>query len=704
MRSLFRKKLTPFILTAVSAIAINPAISMAETKATEFDPTAKPAPLQEIPFEFPEYKEHTLSNGLKLFIIEDNEAPIVEFRMLIPGGEALDRIPGQAGFMTSLLTKGYGDLDARAFAERLDGKGISFGASSSTEYMSISGNSLTDYQDIMWDALKGVLTDARLPEEELEKLVPQALANIQSQKGSPGFMASKLTSKVVFGNNHPYAAVMDENDVKNLRISDIRNFYAQYVKPKGSSLLVVGDVKAEAVIKKMEAMLSAWNGDAASMDAIPAPAPEPVGVYFIPREGSVQSTVRYVAPATEYTDRDRETLHLASGIISGGFSGRLFKTLREKHSYTYSPTGTLTSYKLFNYLMAGSDVRNEVTDSAIVVIQNEIRDLAQKGPGDEELAIMKKYQIGNYNMAFEDPSFAGSIIQNAYFKGQKIDYAKDFTKRKEALSASEVKKTARKYLLPERSFLVVLGDPSVKPSLEKFGKIYEYNSDIQPMSGADAAMKPVSDSPGDIIEDYLDAIGGKDNVSKVKSLTAEGKGAMIMQGSNFDANVRIIKTADGRFFRELTMPMQEIRMVYDGKDLFSSNNGIPIPITGPDKDVVILDEAIFPVVNLPKSNTKLKTLGEQKGHILVEASFVNGKKQVLYFDKKTNLLTKITETNTTPQGTSEVEYFYHDYKKFDGVMLPTKQEVISPFFSNTIDYNYTLNSEVEDSRFDVNKR
>lgn len=676
---------------------------MAENTEQAFDPRTRPAPLEEIPFEFPEYKEHTLSNGLKLFVIEDSEAPIVEFRLLIPGGDALDRIPGQAGFMTSLMTKGYGQYDARSFAERLDGKGISFGAGSSTEYISVSGNSLTDYQDIMWDALKGVLTQASLPESELDKLKPQAIANIKSQKGSPGTLAAQLTKKVVFGLDHPYADVMDDEDVKNLKISDIKDYYDQYVKPAGSSMVVIGDVKSSAVIKKLEDMLSGWKGDAVNMDNVPAAKPQPVGVYFIPREGSVQSSVRFIAPATEYDNKDRDALHLASGIISGGFSGRLFKTLREKHSYTYSPTGTLTSYKLFNYLMAGSDVRNEVTDSAIVVIQEQIRDLADNGPDSEELAIMKKYQIGNYNMAFEDPSFAASIIQNAFFKGQRIDYAKDFTKRKAALTASQVKKAARQYLMPERAYLVVVGDPSVRESLEKFGKIYDYNTDIEPMTGENAKLTPISDSPKDIIEDYIDAIGGADKIRKLKNISAVGEGKFFVQGQGVDASVRYIKTDDGRFFKEFAMPMQELRLIYDGTELVRSSNGIPMPITGPEKDVLVLEESMFFIQKLPSSIAKLTTLGEQKGMILMKVEFPS-KSLTMYFDKETDLLTKVTEITETPGGPAEVEYLYHDYKEFNGVKLPTREEVVSPMFSNAFNYSYTMNVDVEDSRFDPNTK
>jgi len=669
----------------------------------EFDPRVKPAPLDEVKFEFPDYEEYKLSNGLKLFVVEDNEAPIVEFRLLLPGGDAFDMIPGQAGFLSSLLTKGYGNIDARKFADMMDGKGIAIGASSSTESFTISGSSLTAHQDIMWEGLKGILTDPKLPEEELEKLKPQALANLKSQKGNPGSMASKLSKKVIFGNNHPYAQTMDENDVSKIQIDNVKDYFQKYIKPADGSLLVIGDIKAGNIKDKLEKLLSEWSGKAQDLSSIPEADSEPLGVYFIPRPGSVQSSIRYLSPAPKYTDRNREVLHLTSGVISGGFSGRLFKTLREKHSYTYSPTGTLTSYKLFNYLMAGSDVRNEVTDSAVTVIQNEIKDLAQNGPGTTELAIMKKYQIGNYNMAFEDPSFAGYIIQNAYFKGQPADYAKDFTKRKAAFTASEIKKAARKYLLPEKSYLVVVGDPSVRESLKQFGKIYDYNTDIMPESGEDALLKKISDSPEEILKDYINAIGGQDNLDKVSNLQAMGKVSLTMQGNTVKGQIRSYKMKDGRFFKELALPVYEQRALYNGKDLYVSTNGIPRPVIGLEKEGMIIEETLFPVANLTKSDAKLTTLGEQSGKILVKAVMPSGKTQTYYFDAETNLLERYTEIVEAPNGNMEAEFTFMNYKKIGNILLPMNMEIDSPMFSNKIDYEYQFNVEVEDSIFDLKK-
>ncbi|GAB5464572.1 MAG: hypothetical protein Kapaf2KO_00080 [Candidatus Kapaibacteriales bacterium] len=659
-----------------------------------FDTKTKPAPLEDVEFSFPEYKQMKLDNGLTLFAIEDSEAPIVEFRLLLPGGSSYDSYPGQSDALSALLTKGYGNLNARDFAEKLDGLGISIGANSGQEGFSISGASLESHQDVMWDALKGILTEPLFPKDELEKLKPQFLASIQSDKGSPGSMASKLIRKVIYGNDHPFARFMSESDIEKMSISSIKEYFSNYIIPDNGSILVVGDIKASEIKKKLNSLLSGWKMTGKKLNPIPDPEPQPMGVYYISRPGSVQSSVRIVAPAPEYSDPEREKLHLTSGIISGGFSGRLFKTLREKYSYTYSPTGTLTSYATGNFIMAGSDVRSAVTDSSIIVIRDQLNDLAQNGPTEEELQIMKKYQIGNYNMSFEDPSFAGYVIQNAFFKGQPLDYAKDFTKRKMMMTSSDVKKSVRKYFNPTNAYTIVVGDPSVRESLEQFGMIFDYTTDIKPTTGEGSVMKKINDSPMDIIEDYREAIGGSD-LRKVETLQSLSQVKFNMQGQEFPGEQRSIQTREGKFFVDLTIPnVVSRRLVWDGTNMLSINNGTPMPIIGPDRDATVIEESIFYVANLQEGQLPMETLGSQNGSRIINITLPN-KVQTLYFDENTDLLTKKTEEIEAPTGKMLVEYTYSDYKKVKvgniELNLPHSAKVSSPMFSNSASMNYSIN-------------
>jgi len=81
----------------------------------------KPGPLPAKEFAFPKYTELFLSNGLKVFVVEDHEQPTVNLRLQIRGGEVSESIPGTAAMTAEMLTKGAGKRDALAIAKDLDG-------------------------------------------------------------------------------------------------------------------------------------------------------------------------------------------------------------------------------------------------------------------------------------------------------------------------------------------------------------------------------------------------------------------------------------------------------------------------------------------------------------------------------------------------------------------------------------------------------
>ncbi len=64
-------------------------------------------------------------------------------------------------------------------------------------------------------------------------------------------------------------------------------------------------------------------------------------------------------------DPDEIPARVMNTILGSGFSGRLFKNLREDKAYTYGAYSSLSSDELVGSFSANASVRNEVTDSAI---------------------------------------------------------------------------------------------------------------------------------------------------------------------------------------------------------------------------------------------------------------------------------------------------------------------------------------------------
>lgn len=670
--------------------------------AQDYDIGEKPEPLGKKIFELPEYKEATLDNGLRLFIIEDHEQPMLSFNILLPGGDALESKKDAAGFTAALMMKGTKKRTAYDISNALDGVGASISISNRTEYSNISGSAIMKHKDLLFDILVDVITNPEFPEDELKKMKIQAKAGIKSEKSDPGTLAANMSKKALFGPNHPYASVSTEKSIDDIQIADLKKYYEDFYIPNSATMVIVGDFNPDNIIKELNVKFASWEkGKLVSLN-IPEPDPMPRGIYFIERPGSVQSAVRYANMTVPFNSSDYMPINVGSHLINSSFAGRMFKIIREKHSYTYSPTGGHSSNRFYNYSIFGSDVRNDVTDSTIISINNEILgDLMQNGPTDEELNIIKQFRIGQYYLSFESAGFLGSLIQQYDFKQVPIRMIREYPNNYDKVSSVETQKAIQKYLNPADGYIVVVGDPSVKKQLEQFGPVYTYNTDYEPAS----KLEKISMDAEDLLENYVDAIGGADALSKVNILEGKGDLTMNSNGQKLPGKTHTIYNTKGKFYRLVDLNIYKSVELYNGKDAWEIQNNDAIKLEGEKLKSMQFEADPFHYANAQKFGYKLEVVGIKDNMIVAKMMDGDELIETLYFNQDSYLLEKTEDIQTTNRGKMLVTVNYNNYKDVGGVKLPTSIVTETPMFGMETNYDYTVNqTTVDDSKFEPAKK
>ncbi len=667
----------------------------------KIDFSRKPEALPAESFKFPDYIETKLENGTKVFIVQDREQPTISIRLLIPGGSVLDgNKPGIADLMTDMVTKGAGEMTALQIAETLDGIGADVSASANKDYIAYSASGLKKHMDKILKVFANVLIHPTFPQNEFDKLIPQKLAGLKNEKTDPAKIASDLSDMVVYGKLHPYGLFETEKSIKSITINDLKSYYNAVIKPNNASIVVVGDVNEKEIVNALNNALKDWQPGKTAFIQIPPAQSMPLGVYFIERPGSVQSYVSLVSVAPARKDPDWEIESLASSIMGGGFGSRLFRILREEHSYTYSPRASLSSNKFVNKFVAYANVRNSVTDSSLTIMIDLLRKLANEPSPNEEIGRVKQHSVGQYMMAFEEPGFLARIIQNADFNGIPIQRVKSWHTRYLNISPYEVMEVAKTYMEPEKSFIVVVGAPEMRTKLEKFGPVFDYNLDLDPISGKDAKMENVSIDAEELIEKYTDAIGGNDILDKINTMTIDSKVVLNAGGQEMHGTMKQIFKAPNKLFRNLDLSVVKQEFWCDGTQVWSKSQQGLQEIKDKELEKSKLNSVIFKDAKLLTLGFKCKVLGKQNGMLVMEAANpeLNESKKY-YYDEKTFLISKIEEMTEGPRGEMFVTTEYNDYKTINGITVPMKILSTNPMYSITSENTYKFNEEVDDSTF-----
>ncbi len=675
------------------------AFVISNVAAEDIDVSKKPEPLQEIEFKFPEYTIKTMDNGMKVFIIEDHEQPTVNLRMMIGGGSAQDgEFAGTSDILAGLLTKGAGDMSALEIAEKLDGVGAYINAGSSADYLTVSAGALKKHLPLLLDIYSKVILSPTLPDDEMDKLMKQMLSGLKNEKANASTIAQKMARKVIYGMNHPYANDATEKTVKDIDLDHIEEYYENLFHPNNASLAIVGDVHPDEIMDELNKYFGNWEIKPFPSLKVPGPKPMAQGVYFIERPASVQSSVILTTVAIPQSHKDYDHLDLAASVIGAGFAGRLFRTVREEHSYTYSPFGFVTKSKYANRFACGADVRNSVTDSTIDVIKEQLYLLAREPATNEELNRVKQTKVGGYLMNFENSNFIASVIQNADFMEIPINEVKKTPQKIMNMTSYEIKNAAMKYMNPDNAYIVVVGAPEVREKLEKYGKIYDYNLDIEP---ANAGLEKISLDCDDLIDNYIEAIGGENAVKSINTLTKTGDVDFTMGETNLQGKLEMQQKATNKEMQIMDLGFMKQMQWVDGNDAWVQTPQGAIEKKEGRESQELIEEATFMLeVRFLELGYQCNVIGKRGSEILMKTTSPLGKEKTYYFDGATFLITKVESVDQSPQGVIPITEYRQDYKEFGGIMLPTIIKTESPQFTIEISMTYEINKKIDDSVFE----
>ncbi len=448
------------------------------------DRTRKPEPGPAPEAAFPDYVTKELPNGLKVFVIQDDRKPSVTFRLLVKGGSSQDGDkPGLSGFVASLLNRGTKSRDAMKFAIESDSIGARVEAMSGSDAISVSAAGLTKYTDKLLDLLVDATLNPMFPAEQFAKEQKKALSALAAEKQQPEQLAGKLAGKVVYGPEHPYGQYRTEESVAAIKREDLIKYHDTWFAPNNATLAVVGDVQADKILAHVEKAFAGWEKKTLPEQKPFPPVPAMTGltIHLVDRPGSVQSNIIVTNPGPARNAPDLPEVNVMNATLGGGFSGRLFQNLREKHGWTYGAYSAFDMQKLGGDFSATAETRNEVTSPAIEETLKEIKRLQDEPVPAPELELQREYNVGNYLLSLENAGRTAQRVQDIELYGLEPDFYKVYAKRMASTTAEQVQAIAQKYLSTANVAIVVVGEAKqIEPGLEKIGKVVVYDLDLAP--------------------------------------------------------------------------------------------------------------------------------------------------------------------------------------------------------------------------------
>jgi zinc protease len=663
----------------------------------------KPGPAPEI--KIGEYQKFELPNGLKVFIVENHEFPVVSLSLtlnLTPILEGKDA--GYTDFAGQLLRTGTKTRTKDKLDEAID----FIGAQLNTSATGIYASSLTKHLDKLLDLMSDVTINSEFKQDELDKIKKQALSGLQAAKDDPAEIAGRIVQTLYFGKNHPYGEFETEETVNNITLDKCKEYYKDYFKPNAGYLAVVGDITKDEIEPLIEKYFGNWKkGEVRKFNFPQPPQPQVDKVAIVDRPNSVQSTVRIGYPVNlKIGDPDVRMVSVTNTIL-GGNNFRLYMNLREKHAFTYGAYSSLVPDEFAGSFTAYTDVKNRATDSAITQILFEMKRIRNEKVSQEELQKAKNYTSGLFAISLENPATVARFATNIERYKLPKDYYKNYLKDIAAVTPDDVLEMASKYIRPDNSYIIVVGKASeVADKLKQFNPddevdyydIYgnKYNPELKNV--------PVGLTAEKVIDNYINAIGGKDNILKIKDRTMKMSGTV----QNVPINITIYQKEPEKLLQVINAGGMEQKIIVNGDSGVTISPMGKKEITGKMLDEMKIEADIYADLDYNKVGVKPILSGMEKINgkdtYKVEMLLPDSSKYFEYYDPETGLKIRQVRPVSSPMGQVEQTTDLSDYKEVEGLKYPFMiRQSMGP---QKIEINVSdikINQNLDDKLFDIEK-
>ena len=559
----------------------------------------KPGPSPVINIKKPQ--SFTLPNGLQVMIVENHKLPKVSFSLNIdnsPYAEGTKK--GVANLTSSLIGNGSMKVSKDAFNEEIDflGADLSFYAAGA------SGSSLSKYSGRILELMADGALNPNFTQEEFDKEKDKLLENLKTQEKSVAAVAGRVQNVLAFGKDHPYGEFLSEETIKNVTLSDVENNYNTNFVPENAYLVIIGDIKFKETKKAVEKLFGSWaKASAPSMKYTDPVNVQYSQINFVDMPNAVQSEISLQNTVNlKMTDPDYFATIVANQILGGDFNSYLNMNLREAHGWTYGARSSIGGSKYISTFRASTQVRNAVTDSAVVEFFKELKKIRTEKVTDEMLSNVKAGYVGKFVMQIEKPQTVAGYALRIKTQGLPEDFYENYIKNINAVTADDVLAVAKKYFLEDNIRVVIVGKGSeVLPGLEKL-KIPMFYFDKFGAPTSKPVMKkaaPAGVTVKTVLDNYIKAVGGEKAVKGVKSISTVASGEI--QGTPLEMNTKV--TSSNKLASEMkAMGMSFMKQVVNEKGAYVTQQG-----QRKDLDGEKLAEAKQSAMPFPELTMALKT-------------------------------------------------------------------------------------------------
>lgn len=631
--------------------------------------------------QIPKVDQSTLPNGMKIYLLENHELPLVRGLALIRTGnlfDPADKVGLASATGTLIRTGGTKSKSGDQLDEELENIAASVESQISESYGSVSFSTLKDRTDEVLTDFHDVLTSPGFREDKLDLIKSQVRSAISRRNDDAHGIAQREFARLIYGPKTPYGWQEEYATIDNIKRADIVNFYNRYYFPANVIIAVQGDFSAPEMKAKLEKLFGSWTVQQPPVPPFPAVDPKLAvpGIHLAVKNDVTQTNLVIGHLGGELRDKDYPALEVMSDILGGGFQSRLFQEVRTKLGYAYDVSADWgADYDHQGVFEISSSTKSASTVPTLKAIETEVDRIRSSEVTEEELQSAKDTVLNGFVFNFDTPGKTLNRLLTYRYYGYPDDFIFEYQKAVRDVTRADILRVAKQYLDPAKFVIVAVGNPKdFGTPLTTLGPVSEINLTIPPpkrtLSASAGVAGPAQPKGAALLAKMAAAAGGEAKLAGVKDVTQKAELTLDPSAGGLHVTETESWIAPGQYREESVLPFGKVIVYSDGKTGWASTpqGTAPLPPAEGKQISFEIFRMWFPLLTSDRDANRTIT---DEGNGAIRIADKSGNSVLLTIDPATGLPAKAdyAEAGSAAQ---EVTETYGDWQETNGVKLPHK--------------------------------
>ncbi len=405
--------------------------------------------------------EETLENGLRVFMIQDRNAPLAIFEIWYNAGSINEQIgkTGLSHLLEHMMFKGTPRYGNKVFSKIISKAGGIDNAATSRDYayyfQKLAPDRLPLSIEMEADRMRNLMMDNGEFLAERDVVMEERRMRYEDD---PQSLVYEEVVATAF-KNHPYRwpVIGWMEDLQNVSRDDLMDYYRTQYVPNNAFIVIAGNVDVQELMAKIKAEFGPIpKGPEPRKLHIQEPVQKGEKRVYIKKEAELPYVISaYKTP--NVLDEDSYALDVLAGVLSGGKSGRIYRSLVDEKRIALSAGAGYSNFNKYPFLffLEGTPLPGEKIEEVEHALYEEVQKIKDQPPSDREIQKAKNQIEADFIMG-QDSVYSQAMVLAEFEMLGGWRLKDKYIEGLRRVTPDDVQRVAKKYLVEDQRTVGIL--------------------------------------------------------------------------------------------------------------------------------------------------------------------------------------------------------------------------------------------------------